>query len=105
MRGLAFNMFNALGSMIISDNFSIIKKMTQKDKIAISKLGVRIGAKFFYMVNNLKKAPMELSAKLWRAFYLTDIKEAYPLPKMAVFLLLLIILCQSIIGHPLDIIV
>ena len=81
VRALAFNLFNALGSMIIGDHFSIIKNMTQKDKIAISKLGVRIGAKFFYMVNNLKKAPMELSAKLWRAFYLTDIKEAYPLPK------------------------
>ena len=52
-----------------------------KKKIIISKLGIRIGVKFFFIPNFLKKNAMELKAILWRTFYDDGLSGLYPFPK------------------------
>ena len=60
---------------------SVIKKLNEHDKVVISKLGIRIGAKFFFMPNFLKKFPMELNAILWQVFNDVGFNLNFPLPK------------------------
>jgi hypothetical protein len=66
--------------MLIGDHDNTIKNMTEHDKATISRTGLRIGVRFFFMPNFLKKQPMELNALLWKIFYEWDIDYAYPLP-------------------------
>ena len=66
--------------MLIGDHGNTIKNMTELDKIAISRIGLRIGVKFFFMPNFLKKNPMELNALLWKIFYELNDDNFYPLP-------------------------
>ena len=81
VRAIAFNIFNALGVMLINEHVNIIKKITEVDKSSISKMGIRVGAKFFFMPNLLKKEAMELNAMLWKIFNGFSEKKPYPLPK------------------------
>ena len=81
VRAIAFNIFNALGVMLINEHVNIIKKITEDDKSSISKMGIRVGAKFFFMPNLLKKEAMELNAMLWKIFNGFSEKKPYPLPK------------------------
>ena len=81
IRSIVFNLFNSLGTMITDDYQIDIKNFNEESKSAISKLGVRIGAKFFFMPNFLKKNTMELNALLWNIFYKTSEEGLYPLPK------------------------
>ena len=55
----------------IDDVPSNIKEafISAEDKNILSKLGIRIGAKYFFVPNFLKKASMELLAVLWCIFY------------------------------------
>ena len=55
--------------MEVEDYKTIIKNLTKENKIQISKIGVRIGAKFFFVPNFLKKYAMELNALLWRIYW------------------------------------
>jgi ATP-dependent RNA helicase SUPV3L1/SUV3 len=80
IRAVIFNVFNSLGTMPIGDHVDAIKKMTEHDKVAISRAGIRIGAKFFFMPNLLKKNPMELNALLWKIFFGSNEESTYPLP-------------------------
>ena len=80
VRAIVFNVFSALGTMLIGEHDNTIKNMTEHDKATISRTGLRIGVKFFFMPNFLKKQPMELNALLWKIFYEWDIVYAYPLP-------------------------
>ena len=80
VRSIIFNVFNNLGSLEINDNYNIIKKLNEHEKSVISRTGIRMGAKFFFMPNFLKKSPMELNALLWKNFYNTESNELYPLP-------------------------
>ena len=80
VRAIVFNVFLALGTMLIGDHGNTIKNMTEHDKAAISQIGLRIGVKFFFMPNFLKKGPMELNALLWKIFYEFNDDNAYPLP-------------------------
>ena len=41
-------------------------------------LGIRIGAKFFFMPNLLKKFPMELNAILWKVYNNFDLMKISP---------------------------
>ena len=79
-RTIIFNVYNNLGSMLVEDYLDIIKNLDEKDKSHISRAGIRIGAKFFFMPNLLKKSPMELNAILWKVFYKTEIQAKFPLP-------------------------
>tara|TARA_B100000427_G_scaffold250501_1_gene213736 strand:+ start:3079 stop:5655 length:2577 start_codon:yes stop_codon:yes gene_type:complete len=78
IRAIIFNVYNSLGTMMIGDHLSIIKKLSDNDKSIISRSGIRIGAKFFFMPNLLKKSPMELNALLWTVFH--GLKNTDPLP-------------------------
>ncbi len=80
VRSIMYNVFNDLGTLLINDYSSTIKKLTESDKVNISHSGIRIGAKFFFMPNLLKKFPMELNAILWKVFYNQDQDHFYPLP-------------------------
>ena len=80
VRAIVFNVFNALGTMLINEHSVTIKKITEQDKIFISRNGIRIGAKFFFMPNLIKKAPMELKALLWRVFFDSNEVSFFPLP-------------------------
>ncbi len=81
VRAIAFNLFNTLGTMLINEHTNTIKNITEHDKAAVSRMGIRIGAKFFFMPNFLKKNAMELNAMLWKVFNKSDEKTPYPLPK------------------------
>ena len=80
-RAIVFNIFNQLGTMPIKQYNEDIKNLIDTDKTYISKTGIRIGAKFFFMPNLLKKSPMELNALLWKIYHNYEINENYPLPK------------------------
>ena len=81
VRAIIFNLFNNLGTMLVKDYFSTIKNLNEHEKACISRAGIRMGAKFFFMPNLLKKNSMELKALLWKNFYLSNEKNNYPLPK------------------------
>ena len=80
VRAIIFNVFESLGTMLINNHSNTIKNLNEHDKAVISRLGIRIGAKYFFMPNLLKKFPMELSALLWQVFNNFDLKENFPLP-------------------------
>ena len=46
----------------------------------MTKLGIRIGAKYFYTPNLLKKKSIELCAILWKTFYQNYSDNFLPLP-------------------------
>ena len=81
VRAIAFNLFNALGTMLIDKHINAIKNITKNDKIAVSRMGIRIGAKFFFMPTFLKKNAMELNGILWNVFNKSHETYLYPLPK------------------------
>ena len=54
--------------MLINEHTNTIKNITEHDKAAVSQMGIRIGAKFFFMPNFIKKNAMELNAMLWKVF-------------------------------------
>ena len=81
VRAIAFNLFNTLGTMLINEHTNTIKNITEHDKAAVSRMGIRIGVKFFFMPNFLKKNAMELNAILWKVFNKSHETNLYPLPK------------------------
>ena len=80
VRAFIFNIYNNLGTMEIKEHLSVVKDLNVSEKANISKSGIRVGAKFFFMPNLLKKSPMELKALLWKIFFNIDVDEYYPLP-------------------------
>ena len=80
VRAIIFNVFGDLGTMLIGDHDNTIKNMAEHDRAAISRIGLRIGVKFFFMPNFLKKQPMELNVLLWKIFYEYNDDWVYPLP-------------------------
>ena len=80
-RSIAFNLYNSLGTMLNTDFQNEIKNIDQENKLALSKLGIRVGAKFFFIPNFLKKNAMELNAILWRSYNNFSDTIEYPLPK------------------------
>ena len=80
IRAIAFNCFENFGNYPIDKFKETLKKITQDSKLQLSKLGIRIGAKFFFIPNLLKKKPLELCAILWKTFYQKDKDDLLPLP-------------------------
>ena len=81
VRAIKFNVFENFGTLPINKFSSFLKNISVEDKNLISKSGIRIGAKYFFVPNFLKKAPMELSAILWCVFNNHKFDGEIPLPK------------------------
>ena len=81
IRAIKFNVFENLGTLPVEQFNSFLKNISLEDKNIISKSGIRIGAKYFFVPNFLKKAPMELSALLWCLFNNYKFEGSIPLPK------------------------
>ena len=80
IRAITFNCFENLGTLEIDNYRDFIKKIDDKSKQHLSKLGIRIGAKFFFIPHLMKKKSIELSAILWKV-YSKNISTGYlPLP-------------------------
>ena len=80
VRAISFNCFENLASITNENYQDILKKMDAKEKSELSKLGIRIGAKFFFSPNFLKKYSIELCAILWKVFNDKDTNNVLPLP-------------------------
>ena len=81
VRLIAFNLFNSLGVMLTEDYKNELNNFDKESKSFISKLNIRIGAKFFFVPNFLKKNAIELNAILWKVFNKKSEKILCPLPK------------------------
>ncbi len=80
IRAIAFNCLENFGNYPIEKFRDILKTITPESKLQLSKLGIRIGAKYFFIPNLLKKKPIELCAILWKTFYQNNIDYFLPLP-------------------------
>ena len=80
IRAIAFNCFENFGNYPIKKFKDTIKNISQESKVQLSKLGIRIGAKYFFVPNLLKKKPLEFCAILWKIFYQNDKDDFLPLP-------------------------
>ncbi len=80
IRAIAFNCLESFGNYPVEKFKDILKKISQESKLQLSKLGIRVGAKYFFMPNLLKKKPLEYRAILWKTFYQKDTDEYLPLP-------------------------
>lgn len=80
LRSITFNLFNSLGTMPIDNFLDNVKQLTSDEKSIIAKLGIRIGVKFFFMPNFMKKDTIELKALLWRIFNNNNYSGKFPLP-------------------------
>ncbi len=81
VRAIAFNTFERLGILRIKDFSSFLKNINSADKNSLSKIGIRVGAKYFFMQNFLKKTSMELCGILWNVFNKNSVKGKYPFPE------------------------
>jgi len=81
VRAIVFNVFEKLGTLPIAEFSFYLKNIGQEDKNSLSRLGIRIGAKYFFMPNLLKKSSMELCALLWIIFNNPSHDGYLPLPK------------------------
>jgi len=81
VRAIIYNLFNNLGTMPVKEHLQTIRNLNEHNKACVSKLGIRIGVKFFFIPSLLKKSPMELNAFLWKVFYNETNNNLYPLPK------------------------
>ncbi len=80
IRAIVFNCFENFGNFPIEKFKNSIKSITEDSRKQLSKLGIRIGAKYFFIPNLLKKKPLEYCAILWKTFYKNDTDEFLPLP-------------------------
>ena len=80
VRAIAFNCFENLGILEIEEYKDFIKNIDIQSKQQLFKLGIRIGAKFFFIPNFMKKKPIELNAILWTLYNNYDSEYIIPLP-------------------------
>ena len=81
LRAIIFNLFEKLGTLPTFEFSNFLKNINLDNKNTLSKLGIRIGAKFFFMPNLLKKSSMELCAVLWSLFNDFTYNGTLQLPK------------------------
>ncbi len=80
VRAIAYNCFENLGTLKIGSFKDFIIKIDEDNKKKFSKLGIRIGAKYFYMPNLMKKKSLELNSILWAVFNEFKSNDNIPLP-------------------------
>ncbi len=81
IRAIAFNCLEKFGNYPIENFKNSLKEITKESKLQLSKLGIRIGAKYFFIPNLLKKKPLEYCAILWKTFHKNDQDNFLPLPQ------------------------
>ncbi len=81
IRAIAFNCLENFGNYPIEKFKSSLKTISDNSKLQLSKLGIRIGAKYFFIPNLLKKKPLELCAILWKTHYKNSSEDLLPLPR------------------------
>ena len=80
VRAIAYNCFENLGTIKIDNYKDFIKKIDLENKQQLSKFGIRIGAKYFFMPNLMRKKPLELKSLLWKVFNQSNLDHFLPLP-------------------------
>ncbi len=80
IRAIAFNCIENFGNYPVEKFKETLNNISQESKLQLSKLGIRVGAKYFFIPNLLKKKPIDYCAILWKTFYQNDIDEFLPLP-------------------------
>ncbi len=80
IRAIVFNCLENFGNYPIEKFKDTLKIISHESKNQLSKLGIRIGAKYFFIPNLLKKKPLEFCAVLWKTFYQNSIDDFLPLP-------------------------
>ena len=80
-RAIQYNLFENLGILQIDKFKNFLKNISPEEKNSLSKLGIRIGAKYFFVPNFLKKASMELLAILWSVYNDYKFNGSLPFPK------------------------
>ena len=80
IRAIAYNCLENFGNYPTEKYKNSLKIITKESKLQLSKLGIRIGAKYFFIPNLLKKKPLEYCAMLWKTFYKNDLDDILPLP-------------------------
>ena len=81
IRAIVFNCFENFGNYPIEEFKNTLKTISQESKNQLSKLGIRIGSKYLFTPNLLKKKPLEMCAILWKTFYNCEINGLLPFPK------------------------
>ncbi len=81
IRAIVFNCIENFGNYPVEKFKDILKKITQESKSQLTRLGIRVGAKYFFIPSLLKKKPLEICAILWKTFYEKDIDNYLPLPQ------------------------
>ena len=81
VRAIAFNCFENLGTLEIDNYKEFISNIDDENKKQLSKMGIRIGAKYFFMPNLMKKKSIELNSLLWKVFNKNQTDDILPLPK------------------------
>ncbi len=81
IRGIVFNCLENFGNYPVETFKYNLKTISQESKLQLSKLGIRIGAKYFFIPNLLKKKPLEFCAILWKTFYKSELDNFLPLPQ------------------------
>jgi len=81
IRAIAFNCIENFGNYPVEKFKGILNKISQESKSQLTKLGIRVGAKYFFIPSLLKKKPLEICAILWKTFYEKDIDNYLPLPR------------------------
>ena len=64
-RGIAYMLFERLGSLPTAEVGHLIRAMHDADKPRLARLGIRFGVESLYMPEMLKPAPIALRALLW----------------------------------------
>ncbi len=80
IRAIAFNCLENFGNYPIERFKDTLKTISQESRNQLSKLGIRVGAKYFFIPSLLKKKPLEFCAILWKTFYQIRINDYLPLP-------------------------
>ncbi len=80
IRAIAFNCMENFGNYPIEKFKDTLKTINKESKLQLSRLGIRIGAKYFFIPNLLKKKPIEFCAILWKTFYQDNTDNFLPLP-------------------------
>ena len=80
VRAIAFNCFENLGTLESESYKDFISNIDLDNKQKLAKLGIRIGAKYFFMPNLMKKKSIELNSLLWKLFNSINSDENIPIP-------------------------
>jgi ATP-dependent RNA helicase SUPV3L1/SUV3 len=78
IRGLLFQLNEGLGCVPRAELESLIKDLTDEDRKALAKLGVRLGVETVHVLDALKPDPVELRGILWAVS--RDLEELPELP-------------------------